>query len=357
VRCIEAHAALDPSAALDKDEIERLVDHWSFELYIAEASELALLFYENPDVLFVIAAGNEDWNNDKVLPYPAYLSRFFPNVTTVAATNADDTICNFSNYGVDSVNIGAPGRDIRSTIIPETPCYMNGTSMAAPHVAGVAAYVRAVAPKLTAAELRQLIDYSSRDVEQLHRYTTAGGVIDKGVMHDLHLGNEADKAAAHARIAINSALLNPRAYPRQAVDADLHSKEAIRLAPKSAEAWRARSITLARAGQFEAAIAAIDRALEIEPGFEPGWFHRAELYVELEDAMGVIRSLDKSIALLAAEGEGSNILRSLRLVMRAGVYHAIGESDAARQDLILARTLNSGILLTEELEALLPRTE
>ena len=65
-------------------EIEEAARHWGFELYSANAAELALVIYENPDVLFCAAAGNEDSNNDETLVYPAYLSRFFPNVTTVA---------------------------------------------------------------------------------------------------------------------------------------------------------------------------------------------------------------------------------------------------------------------------------
>ncbi|MBE2212222.1 MAG: S8 family serine peptidase, partial [Opitutaceae bacterium] len=350
MRCVERRAEMDPASVPSDEELEQAARHWGFELYSANAVELALVIYENPDVLFCAAAGNEDTNNDEALIYPAYLSRFFPNVTTVASVGREDRISGFSNFGVDSVNIAAVGEDVLSTVIPETPIYMDGTSMATPYVAGVAAYVRAISPKITAAELRQLIDYTARDVEQLHRFVSAGGIIDKAMLHDLFAGDARAKALACARVASNAALLVPSVYPHHAADAERYSAEAIKLDPKSGEAWRARSLTLYRAGDTDGAVTAMAQAVGFEPENESIWMDRANLYAELGNAAEVLSSLEKSIAILAARGESANFLRARRLILRAGLYLQLEEPDAARQDARLAREINPGVEMPEELE-------
>jgi len=352
MRCVEAHSEMDPSAALSDEQIEEAARRWGFELYSANAAELAIVIYENPDVLFCAAAGNEDTNNDEALVYPAYLSRFFPNVVTVASTGKDDRISGFSNFGIESVNIAAPGEDILSTVIPEAPIHMSGTSMATPYVAGVAAYARAIAPKLTAAELRQLIDYTARDVEQLHRYVSAGGMIDKTILRDLHTGEARARAVACARVAFNAALLGSNIYPRHAADAERYSLEALKLDPKSGEAWRARGITLFRAGDADGAVAALDKAVEFEPANEAAWMDRAHLHAELGNAMEVLRCLEKSIGILAAQGESADFLRARRLMLRATLYLQLEEPDAAIQDMKLARQINPGVDIPDELEDL-----
>lgn len=96
------------------------------------------------DMLFVASAGNggEDKlsdNNDAVPFYPA--SYTAPNVVAVAATNNQDGLGTFSNYGMTSVHLGAPGELILSTILGGGYDSWSGTSMAAPHVSGAAALV------------------------------------------------------------------------------------------------------------------------------------------------------------------------------------------------------------------------
>lgn len=88
-------------------------------------------------MIFIAAAGNDGTNNDTTPFYPACYD--LPNIISVAAINNIGYLASFSNYGASSVDVAAPGVLICSTVPGSNYVYMDGTSMAAPHVAGIAA--------------------------------------------------------------------------------------------------------------------------------------------------------------------------------------------------------------------------
>jgi subtilisin family serine protease len=103
-------------------------------------------------MLFVVSAGNDGSNNDTTPSYPASFT--LGNILAVAATTDTDGLASYSNYGVQSVDLAAPGSDILSTIREGAYGLLSGTSMSSPHVAGAAAVLLGHDPTLTAYELR-----------------------------------------------------------------------------------------------------------------------------------------------------------------------------------------------------------
>lgn len=124
-------------------------------------------------VLFVAAAGNTSNNNDTTPNYPSGYD--LPNVISVAATDDADTLAGFSNFGVNSVDLGAPGVRILSAIRNNGYASLSGTSMAAPHVSGVAALVVANNPSIGINALRAALLENTDAVADLTGRTVTGG--------------------------------------------------------------------------------------------------------------------------------------------------------------------------------------
>lgn len=103
-------------------------------------------------ILFVAAAGNDGTDNDSAPHYPSnYPSE---NIISVASTTASDTRSSFSNYGLTSVDLAAPGSAIYSTVPGPSYGTLSGTSMATPHVTGALALAKGIAPLIGAQDLK-----------------------------------------------------------------------------------------------------------------------------------------------------------------------------------------------------------
>lgn len=117
----------------------------------------AFVYAYNMDKVAVCAAGN---NETSAFHFPSGM----PNVVSVSATNSLDNLAGFSNYG-PSIDIAAPGVAIVSTYSPTDPYeFLQGTSMAAPHVAGAASLIRSKYPDLWGDDVTNLLYMGAEDV-------------------------------------------------------------------------------------------------------------------------------------------------------------------------------------------------
>ncbi len=135
----------------------------------------AIRYAESKDVLLVHAAGNSNQDNDLGGNYPTPVypsmkkSQRFSNWLEVGASTRykNRLAASFSNYGDEMVDVFAPGLEIYSTVPQSDYLSTQGTSMAAPMVAGVAALLKSYFPSLTMVEIKEIIKESVRDVSKM----------------------------------------------------------------------------------------------------------------------------------------------------------------------------------------------
>ncbi|MCU7938827.1 MAG: S8 family serine peptidase [gamma proteobacterium symbiont of Bathyaustriella thionipta] len=125
--------------------------------------------------LFVAAAGNDGENTDAIPHYPSAYN--LDNIISVAAIDNQDQLAGFSNYGANSVDVGAPGVNIASTML-SVYYWGSGTSMAAPHVTGIAALLYDSHPDWTPLQVRDRIYNTVRPIDALNGITTTNGVVN-----------------------------------------------------------------------------------------------------------------------------------------------------------------------------------
>jgi subtilisin family serine protease len=114
----------------------------------------------NNNVVVVYAAGNDDVNTDDSPQFPGV----YPEVISVAALDQRDSKADFSNFGAN-VDVAAPGVNIWSTTRNDNRGFLDGTSMAAPHVAGLAALVWSANRHLTNHQVRQIIEDTCDNID------------------------------------------------------------------------------------------------------------------------------------------------------------------------------------------------
>ena len=143
----------------------------------------AMEYATKKGVLMVKAAGNDNADVDTDIHYPTNFrdGKQVSNtlISVGASTRYNDKLkASFSNYGKKQVDIFAPGLEIYSTIPNNTYKYLQGTSMASPVVAGVAALVWSYFPNLTAQEIRDILISTGNYNAQLADISTHGVVVD-----------------------------------------------------------------------------------------------------------------------------------------------------------------------------------
>jgi subtilisin family serine protease len=132
------------------------------------------------NILFVTAAGNTGENNDeeKARRYPCGYDR--PTEICVTATDNNDKLPGWANYGPHTVDLAAPGVSIYSTLREGKYGYLSGGSMAAAQVSGAAALILSAQPSLSATELKSDILGEVDPLPSLTGKVISGGRLDVG---------------------------------------------------------------------------------------------------------------------------------------------------------------------------------
>jgi len=172
-----AIAALEYSLERKRDgeNIVATSNSWGGSGY-SELLYEAIERHQEEDILFVTAAGNEGLSNGETPHYPANYD--LTNIISVAATDQNDNLAGFSNYGKRSVHVGAPGVDIYSTLPNGQYGHMSGTSMAVPHVSGLAALIASHDSSYDHTNLKNIILSSVDHLDSLQGQTLVGGRIN-----------------------------------------------------------------------------------------------------------------------------------------------------------------------------------
>jgi len=123
--------------------------------------------------LFVAASGNEGIDTDATPHYPS--SYNLPNIISVAASDMQDQLATFSNFGARTVDLAAPGFQIHSTIRQGAYAAFSGTSMASPFVSGVAGLILSQNSSLTVTQLKAAILDNVDPVGGLSGQVATGG--------------------------------------------------------------------------------------------------------------------------------------------------------------------------------------
>lgn len=133
----------------------------------------------NLDHLFVAAAGNDNRElNENYTPMACGLNE--PNLLCVASSSQSDGRSSFSNYGSQYVHVVAPGSNIYSTEPNNGYGRKSGTSMACPHVSGLAALIMSMRGDIKGEKLKQIIEANVQNKEVYDGVVSSGGLIDVG---------------------------------------------------------------------------------------------------------------------------------------------------------------------------------
>ncbi len=137
-------------------------------------SQALELVIRESSMLFVTAAGNTGQNNNSTPVFPANLR--LPNLISVGFIDYNGMLDAESNYGVSTVDIAAPGKDIYSTLVGGSYGYLSGSSMAAPYITGLATMIYASQNHIYPAQVKEQIINTMTPLDSLNGYLINAGI-------------------------------------------------------------------------------------------------------------------------------------------------------------------------------------
>lgn len=149
----------------DVDVVNMSIRGWNY----SEGMDNACRTAESRGVIVVAATGNDSMSQ---IGYPAR----YDSVLSVGAVDSSGRRASFSNYGEGGVGVMAPGVDIYSTFLNNKYMYMSGTSMATPHVAGVAGLIKSVNRNISASKAKEIIKNTANYAGDQYEY--GSGIVD-----------------------------------------------------------------------------------------------------------------------------------------------------------------------------------
>jgi len=147
----------------------------------------AIAYAVSKDVLMIHAAGNDAVDIDYTENYPKkpafdYIDsnnrKLFLNIGANTKNEGEELIASFSNFGASEVDVFAPGNEIYNSVPQSDYKNLQGTSMAAPMVAGVAALLKSRYPQASMLEISDAITRTVSKHEQLSEKSITGGIVN-----------------------------------------------------------------------------------------------------------------------------------------------------------------------------------
>ncbi|MEO9885229.1 MAG: S8 family serine peptidase [Balneola sp.] len=214
--------------------------------FVSVMTEYAL-HHASYEALWVISAGNSASNRDELNFYSYPNNIQSPNIITVANTDWADRLSGTSDFGIRTVDIGAPGSSIVSTFLNNGYAYLSGTSMSSPHVTGAIALAKAAYPDEGGFALAARVLASTDGISSLNGAVGEGGRLNANGSVDL-----TSEGAASGLIPTHSSAFFHRTF------IDEESMKVIGFVNNTESAVTVTDVTLSGEGAFAFSVEAFE---------------------------------------------------------------------------------------------------